>query len=59
MPRPGTGGQRRLWLGMALDRNGDGCLAMMEHKVGIEWVTGHRLESGCGYGSGCGLRFRS
>ena len=24
----------------------DGHLAVMEHKVGIEWVTGHRLESG-------------
>ena len=42
---------------MALDHNGDGCLAMMEHEAGIEWVTGHRLKSGHGYGSGCGLGF--
>ena len=42
---------------MALDHNGDGCLATMEHEAGIEWVSGHRLKSGCGYGSGRGLRF--
>ena len=40
------------WLGMALDCNGDGRLAMMEHETGIERVTGHRLGSGHGYGSG-------
>ena len=27
-------------------------LDAMEHEAGIEWVTGHRLESGCRYGSG-------
>ena len=53
MPRPGMDGRRRSWLGMALDHNGDGRLAMTEHKAGIEWVTGHRL------GSGRGLRFGS
>ena len=42
---------------MVLDRNGDGCLATMEHEAGIEQVTGHRVESGHGYGSGSGLRF--
>ena len=57
MPRLGTDGQQRSWLGMALDCNGDGRLAMTEHEAGIEQVTGHRLESGCGYGSGHGLRF--
>ena len=47
------------WLGQVLSCNGDGCLAVMEHKAGIEQVTGHRLGSGCGYGSGCefGLRY--
>ena len=50
-------GRQRSWLGMVLDHNGDGHLAMMEHEAGIEWVTGHGLESGRGYGSGCGLRF--
>ena len=45
-------GQQRSWLGKVLDCNGDGRLAAMEHKAGIEWVTGHRLESGRGYGSG-------
>ena len=59
MPQPGTDGQQRSWLGTALDRNRDGCLATMEHEAGIEWVTGHRLGSGCGYGSGCGLVFGS
>ena len=59
MPRPGTDGWQRLWLGMVLDCDGDGCLAMMEHKAGIEWVTGHRLGSGHGYGSGHGLGFGS
>ena len=51
-------GRQRLWLGMALDRNGDGRLAMMEHEAGIEQVTGHRLKSGRGYGSGLGFGFR-
>ena len=31
-------------------------LAAMEHKAGIEQVTGHRLGSGRGYGSGCEFR---
>ena len=44
---------------MALDRDGDGRLATMEHEAGIEWVTGHRLGSGHGHGSGRGLRFGS
>ena len=52
-------GQRRSWLSMALDSDGDGRLAMMEHEAGIEWVTGHRLGSGHGHGSGRGLRFGS
>ena len=59
MPRPGTDGQQRSWLGMALDHNGDGRLAMTEHEAGIERVTGHRLGSGRGYGSGRGLGFGS
>ena len=45
------------WLGMALDCKGDGRLATTEHKAGIEWVIGHRLKSGRGYGSGRGLGF--
>ena len=40
-----------------LDHNGDERLAMTEHEAGIEQVTGHRLKSGRGYGSGCGLGF--
>ena len=52
-----TDGWRRSWLGTALDRNGDGHLATMEHEAGIEWVTGHGLKSGRGYGSGRGLGF--
>ena len=52
MPQPGMDGWWRSWLGMVLDCNGDGHLATMEHEAGIEWVTGHRLGSGCGYGSG-------
>ena len=59
MPRPEMDGQQRSWLGMVLDCNRDGCLAMMEHKAGIERVTGHSLGSGRGYGSGHGLRFGS
>ena len=54
---PRVNGRWRSWLGTALDRNRDGCLAMMEHKAGIEQVIGHRLKSGRGYGSGRGLRF--
>ena len=57
MPRPGMDGQRRSWLGTALDHNRDGRLATTEHEAGIERVTGHRLESGRGYGSGCGFGF--
>ena len=49
--------RQRSWLGTALNCNGDGRLAMMEHKAQIERVTGHRLKSGCGYGSGHGLGF--
>ena len=52
-----TDGWRKSWLGKALDSNGDGHLATMEHKAGIERVTGHRLESGHGYGSGCEFGF--
>ena len=59
MPWAGMDGWRRSWLGTVLDCNGDGCLAMTEHKAGIERVTGHRLGSGRGYGSGCGLGFGS
>ena len=59
MPQLGMDGRQRSWLGMVLDRNGDGHLTMMEHEAGIEWVSGHRLGSGRGYGSGCGLRFGS
>ena len=55
--QPRADGRQGLWLGTALDHNRDGCLAMMEHEAGIEWVTGHRLKSGRGYGSGRGLRF--
>ena len=44
--------QQKLWLGKALGCDGDGRLAVMEHKAGIEWVTGYRLGSGHGYGSG-------
>ena len=50
-------GWQRLWLGKALGCNGDGCLATMEHEAGIEQVTGHRLESGRRYGSGCEFGF--
>ena len=56
---PRAGGRQRSWLSTALDRDGDGRLAMMEHEAGIEWVTGHRLGSGHGYGSGRGLGFGS
>ena len=45
-------GQQRLWLGKVLGCNRDGRLAAMEHEVGIERVTGHRLRSGHRYGSG-------
>ena len=57
VPWPRTDGQRRSWLGKVLVCNGDGHLAMMEHKAGIEQVTGHRLGSGHGYGSGREFRF--
>ena len=59
LSRPRVDGQQRSWLGTALYRNRDGHLAMMEHEAGIEQVTGHRLGSEHGYGSGRGLRFRS
>ena len=52
MPWPRLEDQWKSWLGKALGCNGDGHLTAMEHKAGIEWVTGHRLESGCRYGSG-------
>ena len=45
-------GRQRSWLGKVLGCDGDGCLAATEHEAGIEWVTGHRLGSGSGYGSG-------
>ena len=47
----------RAWLGKALDCNGDGRLAAMEHEAGIERVIGHRLKSGHGCGSGHGFGF--
>ena len=50
--RPRADSRQRSWLSTVLDCNGDGCLAMTEHKAEIERVTGHRLGSGCGYGSG-------
>ena len=50
-----TRGSMGSWLGRALGCNRDGCLAAMEHEAGIEWISGHRLGSGCGCGSGCGL----
>ena len=59
MPQPGTDGWQSSWLGMALDCSRDGRLVTMEHEAGIEQVTGHRLGSGRGYGSGCELRFGS
>ena len=57
LSQPRVDSRRRSWLGTALDCNGDGPLAMMEHEAGIERVTGHRLKSGRGYGSGRGLGF--
>ena len=52
MPWPRMDDWQGSWLGKALDCNGDGCLATMEHKAGIERVTGHRLESGHEFGFG-------
>ena len=43
-----NGGWWKLWLGKVLGCNRDGRLAVTEHEAGIEWVTGHRLGSGCG-----------
>ena len=43
---PGLEGWRKSWWGKALGYDGDGHMAVMEHEAGIEWVTGHRLESG-------------
>ena len=40
------GNEGKSWLGEALDSDRDGHLAVMEHKAGIEQVTGHRLGSG-------------
>ena len=48
---------QKLWWGKVLGYDGDEHLAAMEHKAGIEQVTGHRLESGCRYGSGHKSRF--
>ena len=59
MPRLGMDGWQRSWLGMVLDRSRDGRLAIMEHEAGIERVTGHRLGSRRGYGSGHVLGFGS
>ena len=50
---PGPESQWKLWWDKALGYDGDGHLTAMEHKAGIEWVTGHRLKSGRRYGSGC------
>ena len=44
--------RQKSWLGKALGCDRDGNLAAMEHETGIEQVAGHRLGSGCGYGSG-------
>ena len=52
-------GWQRSWLGTALNGSGDGHLTTMEHKAGIEQVTGHRLGSGCGLGSERGFGFGS
>ena len=41
-----------MWLGKMLGYDGDGRLIVMEHKAGIERVTGKRLESGSRHGSG-------
>ena len=57
MPRLRLEDWQESWLGKVLGCDGDGCLAAMEHEAGIEWVTGHRLESGCRYGSGCEFGF--
>ena len=52
MSQPSTEDRWKSWLGKALGCDGDGRLAAMEHEAGIEQVAGHRLGSGCGYGSG-------
>ena len=52
VPQLRMDGRQRSQLGKVLDRNGDGCLAVTEHKAGIEQVTGHRLGSGHEYGFG-------
>ena len=57
MLRLGPEGQQKSWWDKALGYDGDGHLAATEHKAGIERVTGPRLESGCGYGSGRESRF--
>ena len=44
---------------MALNHDGDGGLATTKHEAGIEQVTGHRLGSGDGHGSGRGPGFGS
>ena len=57
MSQPSMEDRQKLWLGKVLGCDRDGHLAATEHEAGIEWVTGHRLGSGCGYGSGCEFRF--
>ena len=56
MSQLSTEDQWKLWLGKVLGCDGDGCLAATEHKAGIERVTGLRLGSGHGCGSGCEFR---
>ena len=53
MSQPRPEDQQKLWLGQALSCNGDGHLAAMGNEDGIEEVTGLRLGSGYGHGSGC------
>ena len=38
--------QQESWLGQVLGCDRDGHLAATEHKAGIEWVTGYRLDLG-------------
>ena len=49
---PGPEGRWKSWWDEVLGYDRDGHLAATEHKAGIEWVTGQRLESGRRYGSG-------
>ena len=49
-----TSGERCFNQGWKIDgiMTGHGHLAVTEHKAGIEQISGLRLESGCGFGSG-------